>query len=72
MIVTTGQTTLNVTVFVLIVPPVAVMVNVTVHVPVEVVAKVIVLPDIVTPVPVPTYDRIGQMVLSVAVYVGKT
>ena len=54
MIVTTGQTTLNVTVFVLIVPPVAVMVNVAVHDPLVVVGKVIVLPEDVNPDPVAT------------------
>ena len=44
MIVTGGQTTDNVTILVSVFPPVAVMVNVAVHVPLEEVAKVIILP----------------------------
>ena len=45
------QTTVNVTVLVSVVPPVAVMRYVAVHVPVEVVDKVIVLSESVIPVP---------------------
>ena len=46
-----GQTTFNVTVLVSVAPPDAVMRYVAVHVPVEVVGKVIVLSDVVIPVP---------------------
>ena len=47
----TGQSTVNEIVLDTVVPPSAVMVNVTIHVPVEMVGKVTVLPDDVIPVP---------------------